>query len=397
MPQEALLKRVGTELLVLQRAEAQYADVLAPDFDPFDFFARREMRLSQVIAWMLDPRGAHAQGSTYLRQFLNVCTRVDGEGIGDGVDLDRTIVDVERPVFTDGDSKGRIDIEVVGSTFLLLIENKPDADFQHDQLARYRDVIGASTKTFSKLVILRGWGEHDPEDRARGDLALSLGQEVAEWVQVCARLTKAPDVRSFLERFYTHLLKRFSGVSGGKELSAILNIIGSSPENIQRSIEIASAVPTLKSSIISSFYETASVAAKNAGLAVANNLDDERRLPNKYGIFRVSIGRADVDFAVQCDRSDLNDASYGICLRKASTSYKKQYGRERDILFKAWGSGEGEDGNEWWVWWDSLPSLVPHYASHGQAGLWASFADHGPQGMLAAAITKAKDAQRLLA
>jgi hypothetical protein len=397
MLHKTLIERVRTELLVLQRAEARYADVLAPEFDPFDFFARSEMRLSQVIAWMLNPRGTHAQGTRYLTLFLNACAVASNEIAPQITELDMVFVGVERPLYVSGESVGRIDIEVSSKGVFLLVENKPDANFGPRQLERYREVVKSSRKPFSRLVVLRGWGEHSQRARDAGDVVLGLGTEVATWVESCAQQTNAPDVRSFLERLRQHLVKRFTGLGGEKELDSVLAAIGESPESVQGAIEIASALPILKNRIISEFYQKYSETLHTSKLSLNENVAGEPRLPNKSGALRVKLDRPTFDFTLACDRSDLNDASFGICLRKENRSYKKTFARERDALFQAWGAGDGGDGNEWWVWWDALPNLVPHYAPHGQAGLWASFADFGPKGMLAAALAKASEARRLLA
>src|SRR3954447_12663738 len=55
------------------RAEKRERDLhLAEDFNVFDFLRPDENCLSDIVAWLLDPRGSHGQGGAFLEHFLTV-------------------------------------------------------------------------------------------------------------------------------------------------------------------------------------------------------------------------------------------------------------------------------------------------------------------------------------
>ncbi|WP_163310883.1 PD-(D/E)XK nuclease family protein, partial [Enterobacter kobei] len=56
------LRRVAGVAASFEAAEKVSAPTVAPDFAVFDFIQPDEMRLSQVLAWLLNAKGSHAQG-----------------------------------------------------------------------------------------------------------------------------------------------------------------------------------------------------------------------------------------------------------------------------------------------------------------------------------------------
>ncbi len=114
------------------RADAEVRARLLPSFNIFDAagLGRDELRHCRLLAWLLDPNESHCQGPRLLSR-LDEIARL---GFPPRVILGAFRVRAEAPT-TEG---GRVDIEIVGPDFLLLIEAKIEAPDQPDQLPRHR-------------------------------------------------------------------------------------------------------------------------------------------------------------------------------------------------------------------------------------------------------------------
>ena len=110
-----------------QSAKELYVHRLAPDFNAFDFIGPNEARLSKILAWFLDPRESHGQGSRFLRLFL------DALGINArSEECDRAEVRTEVSI-----KKGRLDILISMAGLCVAVENKPWAADGGNQLDKY--------------------------------------------------------------------------------------------------------------------------------------------------------------------------------------------------------------------------------------------------------------------
>lgn len=98
---------------------------LSSDFNTFDYISNLELGLSNVIAMMLDENGEHGQGRIFLDIFLDL--------------VDTNIPKNDFDIFTEYsiDKQRRIDILLKNKEFAILIENKPYADDQKDQIPDY--------------------------------------------------------------------------------------------------------------------------------------------------------------------------------------------------------------------------------------------------------------------
>ena len=112
-----------------------------------------EVRVSAILAWILNPQGSHGQGTVFLEKLaplLNdktthknkITTRMLASG-------GRAYVET-LPL---GDHESRVDIEIEGKEFLLFIEVKIYASEQPDQLERYFKIAKAKAGNRSYRVV----------------------------------------------------------------------------------------------------------------------------------------------------------------------------------------------------------------------------------------------------
>ncbi|MDX5479225.1 MAG: PD-(D/E)XK nuclease family protein, partial [Cyclobacteriaceae bacterium] len=126
-----------------------YGKEMAPNFNSLDFWRIDENKISQIIAYFLDPKEKHGQGEVYLENFLK---RFDLDFFQDD-DLPNTNVVCEASI----DNRRRIDILITNRFGQCIgIENKihlGTAD-QKDQIKDYVTYLEGRYKNGNCLIYL---------------------------------------------------------------------------------------------------------------------------------------------------------------------------------------------------------------------------------------------------
>ena len=118
--------------------------------------ARDEVRTARVLTWLLDPRGSHGAGDRYLQSLWTQIKR--GRSIDFDLDSPLTAAREVNPL---GDSANRVDIEVVGSAFIIFVEVKIDAPLRENQLEDYYRLARIKASLLDKrhwaVLLLSNW------------------------------------------------------------------------------------------------------------------------------------------------------------------------------------------------------------------------------------------------
>ena len=126
------------------------------EFNLFDILGveRSELQHSRVLAWLLNPRGSHGLGHSFLHEFL---AQVVSEGNRIGISR-VSPTDVQGWNMPNAEvvrERHNIDILIVGEDeeFVCFIENKVDSGEHSEQLARYYEAVKKSYKTCKRLPV----------------------------------------------------------------------------------------------------------------------------------------------------------------------------------------------------------------------------------------------------
>lgn len=182
------------------------------EFNLFDVLGveRSELQHSRVLEWLLDPRGSHGLGNSFLRGFL-ICTSSNGDRTGvstavvDGWDL----VDVETVRERDW-----VDILIVGESdgFVCLIENKIDSEEHTDQLSRYLKVVEQRYPYLKVLPVFLTPVAAKPSRERDAERYVSLGySEITDLLRDVLEAQAATvdsNVAVFLEQYEQTLRRR---------------------------------------------------------------------------------------------------------------------------------------------------------------------------------------------
>lgn len=183
----------------------------ATRFNVFDLIEPDENKLSDVIADLLNPKGNHGQGDSFLRLFIEQL------GIRSDANVTKN-ASVRREALTHfiPNDRRRIDVLVEVGALFLAIENKVDSLEQIDQVKDYLQHLEECSRGCpipSILIYLTPNGRR-PESLNAQDLkrhqdgnrlkCMSYQGAFLDWLKNCIEVCEAPKICHFLSDFIAY-------------------------------------------------------------------------------------------------------------------------------------------------------------------------------------------------
>lgn len=252
-----LLLEVTASNKSLRKAKELLAYSFAPDFRLFDFMRADEQGLSRCIASLLDPRGTHGQGDTYLKLFLNSLELETWQEIGN---LTATQVFIEYPA-----NGRRIDLLLkFGSGEVLAIENKPWAQDQYNQLADYAEFLNKANKKTNWLLIYLA-NKSPSEYSIAPDLQRYLTdkecfsiygfEKLTDWLEHCLAVTRPIKVRFFIEELKFFIDEQVNGRYLMENENETINLITASTDNMRAAFDITNNLVNAQEKLLQQLKE----------------------------------------------------------------------------------------------------------------------------------------------
>jgi hypothetical protein len=203
---------LGYRLKIYRDIKRKYNVYTASDFNVFDLFYVDENKISDLIAFLLNPLKEHSQGDVFLKDFFQKM------GVQNEL-INFTPKIVEREYLTD--KGGKIDIfirlEKNGATYLLAVENKPWVEERKDQVSDYIEYLERYGKTGYKFLFLHRTGDLPKsikkdkwkELENEGKVLNWSYDDLAEWLESCFKNCKAEKVRYIIFDFLNWIRKKF--------------------------------------------------------------------------------------------------------------------------------------------------------------------------------------------
>ncbi|MEW6255565.1 MAG: PD-(D/E)XK nuclease family protein [Pseudomonadota bacterium] len=245
-----LLETLTGARRALEAARHLYEDRLAPGFTPLEFVGRDELGWSKLIGWLLDPSGSHAQKGRFLHLFTRHVSHVGREW--SEAECNNAFVRLEH-----SSDLGRIDILVVSGERHLIIENKPFAADQVDQLKRYYMYAQGRTRDRAHTTIVYLTSDRKPPSAMSlgaaevdtrlmdGTLVLSSYPDLAQsassqtsWLDQCRLTCRSPRVATFIEEIQNQIRADFAGVSNMYESEAIVEVMSRDSQTIKSAFAV---------------------------------------------------------------------------------------------------------------------------------------------------------------
>ena len=188
----------------------------------FQFIEPDENRLSDVLAFLLDPKESHGQGDLFLRLMF------DRLGLlADAKCIQHATVRREAATHNILNSRRRMDI-VVDAGAWLAIENKVDSPEQPEQVKDYLDHLHHYTRHSSSVraaLIYLSPNGRPPEsvsemqiDEIKASVELHCWNyhvELRQWLESCQRDCAAPKICQFLSDLMAYIKENYQRVSAG--------------------------------------------------------------------------------------------------------------------------------------------------------------------------------------
>lgn len=242
----SLLARVAAAESERMKVEAGLALRFAPNFNPVALLMPGETRLSEVLRWLLDENETHGQGAAFRDRFI-VDLLGDLPENWAGARLACEVATV--------DGRGRIDLLMLShdGARCVVIENKPWAGWQADQLPRYladqlikRDkvrvhaLIGAHD---AAAALEQHWSTCSTQPLPPSITASGF-DAVASWLDECAMVAMAESVRRFIHDLADYCRRFILSEPSMNEINKTAELISAGGEEALRAARaIAAAVP----------------------------------------------------------------------------------------------------------------------------------------------------------
>lgn len=340
-------------------ARDRYAVKLSPQFNCFRYIDPKEMKLSEIIADLLDPEGTHSQGHRFLFAFLR---RIGLEQWCDGKEIQ---VDTEVPAF----GNRRFDIEIRWPDRSLVIENKPWAGDQEEQLSNYAKDLRKRSLDHWHLVYLSGIGQEPNESSiSEKDLAeckkaglitvADYENMLLPWLDDCRSVCESERFRWFLGELKTYFLAEFKGERDMQERQAVKEQVLKNPSSLKAALEVTSALPDIKEELLQTLTKQLQKNVQPFGWTVEWF---GVYLRKESGYFINFLPEQSYHLTFQFQSASLNDLDFGMSKIDDKLPDKPEITR---LMKKAnLGLGPGET-HAWWPWFAPVKEEIRNWENN---------------------------------
>lgn len=207
-------------LQVIQRTQQEIDRRFSPDFNLFNLFYLDENRLSYFIKILLDDKAKHGQQALFRELLFNMIAKKVSDNIKhifNELVLDKGVkVDVEVST-TFG---RRMDILIHNSKYAVMIENKPWAADQKNQIKDYVDYLRGRFDSNFYVIYLSGSAPEPSEESISKKELQKLTQDghfttlmyrphLTEWARMCAEKSESEKMRSVFLDFEAYINSNF--------------------------------------------------------------------------------------------------------------------------------------------------------------------------------------------
>lgn len=381
----ALLDAVTVSRHALEKARDLYEDRLAPDFSPLQFLWRDELTWSKLIGWLLDPTESHAQKG----RFLHLFTRHVSHG---GREWSEAACNAAVLKLEYSSEFGRIDILIEAEGRLLIIENKPFAVDQAEQLARYYRFAEARTEDRLHTTIVYLTADRKPPSplslspadvearQADGTLVLQSFPDLASpalpqaraWLDECRLACRSPRVAAFIDDIQKQITADFAGVRDMSESDALVDVMSRHADNIKSAFGVYRNFGRLRETLSLRLIDQLKKKAHPAGIGLLQKGEPEKGLYLNFEIPGLD------PFIVRFSASDM--VGLGILARDERDSVDPaQIAFGQSLATRLNSLGKSQNWGSKWPWVilpDSHNGLCPLPANlWDNADIWAAIAD----------------------
>ncbi len=248
MNPQNLIQNISNQLRIIKSLDKAYGSELSVDFNSFRFYPQNENKISEILAFLLDPNETHNQGDRYLNIFLNYL----------GISYNTSSVEVITEKTTGTNRRIDIWLSFNQNSEIIGIENKihedtPDQENQIHDYLEYLKKVAIDNYTLLYLApINKELDKKSISDEERA-IAIESGrlkfinyeEDIIPIVESFYYATQNDRVRSFIHDFKLKLENDYIGENFNK-ITMIKEQILESNESIESAFTIQSALDSIK-------------------------------------------------------------------------------------------------------------------------------------------------------
>lgn len=202
--------------------ESRLELLASPRFSVFQYISKKnENNISSIIASLLDPKGTHGQKSLFLKEFIKQINKKIDLNFN-SLEFDLTKIITESSTDTLQKPGRRIDIVVIGTNWVIGIENKPYTYEQKDQIADYTEHLKNKYKD-KQIYFLYLSGKNtlsSSHDKNQPPILMGYnrgtsnddGLYLSDWLKASRDLCQVDKVRHFCDDFLRFVQENFTSV-----------------------------------------------------------------------------------------------------------------------------------------------------------------------------------------
>lgn len=365
----ALRQAIGSHARVLlhdiasRLSRLRNDSVQASRFQIFDYVRTDEHGLSGILHALLNPKGTHAQGGLFLKAFLQV---VGAHGWAS----DETFQKIIKEMST---CMGNIDLYLEFTNGAIVIENKPYAGDQAEQICRYSEWLKVTASS-------RGWGDNwlmiflsnrgpSPhsicpemleELRAADHYAHLTYVQLAQLLGGASREVQAPTVNNFVSDLASFIQTRINGEVDMcmNEEQEIYNAILASDETLEAAFLVQKAFDSVKKQLFHRTIDDLKVRLEAEGMHI--DVAPGFRNGEAHTCFRVHFDQGqDVCLMFHFDQRWYNQFHWGIS--RIAENDQLDEGRMHQIevvMLPVFGESELKRDPTWGLYWWNYANAI---------------------------------------
>ena len=263
---------------------------------------------SPMLGNLLNRKGSHGQGDTFLRLFVN------SQGIAN-FDTASAHLELEHHIGTVTEkSGGRIDILIMDRDGnAIFIENKIYAGDQENQLRRYRQRDSRAHLFYLTLHGTLPSGFTEEGLREIDVTCISYAAHIRDWLAACLKeAASLPHVRESISQ-YLHLIRELTGQSTTQTMNQeLIGKITAADDSLAAYFALTSELENVKAALVAKLDAQLDDAAKAANLQRDGRI---KNLHEKYaGIYFTTDGlkKQNLRIGFTFDRGGFQDLDFGF-------------------------------------------------------------------------------------
>ena len=255
---DAFFSGLDSGLKSLREVRSAYDQEMAFDFDPLHIFNINENKVSEILAYFLNPKSKHGQKDAFIQTFLEFLDDLGVVSLSDQVR--GKSVSISTQYYTEG--KRPIDIVITfgDNEFIIGIENKVwGAQDQPKQIQDYIEDIEKKAKDEKSFLMLylSPYGEGPSKDSIPPEVVAKYkkdkrfqivpfnqaeGLGIIPILVAFSEVAKADNVRSFLKLLIKYFYNEFIGVIMMDEEKYMLKYLTDSDDRMRLALNISPIV-----------------------------------------------------------------------------------------------------------------------------------------------------------